>query len=150
MEVFNSTLKMELPCIGNNNSQTWFEGKFLHVLNKQAPLKTKLLRYSNNAFMSKEFRKSIMIRSKLKNTFNNINCVSLRVQSECGKIRTRKTRNTDTFYAMNESYENWCKYKCQRNIGVNLLKKTKENSLQIQIKRNSFITGHFGRKLSPI
>ena len=79
--------------------------------------------------MSKEFRKSIMIRSKLKNTFNNINCVSLRIQSECGKIRTRKTRNTDTFYAMNESYENWCKYKCQRNIGVNLLKKKQKKIL---------------------
>ena len=25
---------------------------------------------------------------------------SLRIQSECGKIRTRKTPNTDTFYAM--------------------------------------------------
>ena len=26
--------------------------------------------------------------------------VSLRIQSECGKIRTRKTPNTDTFYAV--------------------------------------------------
>ena len=29
--------------------------------------------------------------------------VSLRIQSECGKIRTRTTPNTDTFYAA------WCK-----------------------------------------
>ena len=26
--------------------------------------------------------------------------VSLRIQSECGKIRTRKTTNTDTFHAV--------------------------------------------------
>ena len=29
--------------------------------------------------------------------------VSLRIQSECGKIRTRTTPNTDTFYAVNIS-----------------------------------------------
>ena len=27
--------------------------------------------------------------------------VSLRIQSECGKVQTRKTPNTDTFYAVN-------------------------------------------------
>ena len=30
--------------------------------------------------------------------------VSLRIQSECGKIRTRITPNTDTFYAVSESW----------------------------------------------
>ena len=34
--------------------------------------------------------------------------VSLRIQSECTKIRTRKTPNTDTFYAVNRL--------CQRNL----------------------------------
>ena len=29
--------------------------------------------------------------------------ISLRIQSQCGKMRTRITRNTDTFYAMNMS-----------------------------------------------
>ena len=75
---------MEVHSIGNNNSYTLFEEKFLSVLNMQALLKTKLPRYNNNAFMSKELRKSIMLRSKLKNTFNK-----------------------------NRSYENWCKYKRQ-------------------------------------
>ena len=30
----------------------------------------------------------------------DIYSVNLRIQSKCGKIRTRKTRNTDTFYAV--------------------------------------------------
>ena len=32
-------------------------------------------------------------------------CVSLRIQSECGKIWTRETPNTDTFYAMDDFIE---------------------------------------------
>ena len=54
----------------NHNSDTLFEEKFLFVLNKQVLLKTKLLRYNNNASMSLESSKSIMLRSKLKNSFN--------------------------------------------------------------------------------
>ena len=77
---------MELHSIGNNNSYTLFEEKFLSVLNKQAPLKTKLLRYNNNAFITKELKNNIILRSKLKNTFNE-----------------------------KRSYENWCKYRRQRN-----------------------------------
>ena len=30
-----------------------------------------------------------------------IYCVNLRIQSKCGKIRTRRTTNTNTFYAVN-------------------------------------------------
>ena len=66
------------------------------VLNKQAPLETKLLRYNNNAFISKELKKSIMLQSKLKTTFNK-----------------------------NRSYENWCNYRCHCDLSVNLLRKTK-------------------------
>ena len=32
--------------------------------------------------------------------FTSIRTISLRIQSECGKIRTRRTPNTDTFYAV--------------------------------------------------
>ena len=32
--------------------------------------------------------------------------ISLRIQSKCGKIRTRITPNTDTFYAVMETYTN--------------------------------------------
>ena len=60
---------MELYSIGNNNSYALFEEKFLHVLNKQLRLKIKLLQY-NNAFMSKELRKRIILRSKVRNVFD--------------------------------------------------------------------------------
>ena len=86
LDVFNNTLNVELHNIGNNNSYTLFEEKFLSVLNKQVPLKTKLLRYNNNAFITKELKNSIILRSKLKNTFNE-----------------------------KRSYENWGKYRRQRN-----------------------------------
>ena len=69
---------------------------FLRLLNKHAPLK-KILRHNNGPFMTKELRKEIMKRSKLKNKYN-------------------KKRN----------YENWSLYKKQRNYCVSLLRKTKK------------------------
>ena len=82
LDVFHNTLNLELHSIRNNNSHTLFEKKFLCVLNKQAPLKFKLLQYNNNPLMSKELRKGIMLQSNLKNTCNK-----------------------------NRFCENWCKYK---------------------------------------
>ena len=38
-DVLNNTLKMELHSFGNNNSYKLFQEKFLHLLNKQMPLK---------------------------------------------------------------------------------------------------------------
>ena len=48
--------------------------------------------------MTKNLRKQIMVRSKLRNNYNK-----------------------------NRDYEDWCKYKCQRNLCLNLLRKTKKN-----------------------
>ena len=73
-----------------------FEEIFLRLLNEHAPLK-KILRHKNGPFMTKELRKEIMKRSKLKNKYN-------------------KKRN----------YENWSLYKKQRNYCVSLLRKTKK------------------------
>ena len=56
-----------------------------------------MLRFNNSAFMTKNLRKEIMKRSKLKNNFNK-----------------------------NRNHENWCKYKTQRNYCVNLLRKSKK------------------------
>ena len=39
---------------------------FLNELNKHAPLKKKFLRHNNNPFMTKDLRKQIMVRSKLR------------------------------------------------------------------------------------
>ena len=74
-----------------------FENIFLQVLNAHAPVKKKIQRFNNNPFMTKQLRKAIMHRSRLKNVFN--------------KNRTPKT---------------WDSYKKQRNFCVNLLRKTKK------------------------
>ena len=54
---FETELKLKL------NSQTNF-------LNKIAPVKVKVIRFNNYAFMAKSLRKAIMLRSRLKNNFN--------------------------------------------------------------------------------
>ena len=47
-----------------------FENIFLQVLNAHAPVKKKIQRFNNNPFMSKQLRKAIMHRSRLKSVFN--------------------------------------------------------------------------------
>ena len=44
--------------------------KFTNVLNIRAPIRTKMIRFNNNVFITKELRKEIMKRSKLRNKFN--------------------------------------------------------------------------------
>ena len=77
-----------------------FETSFLKELKRHASLKKKVLRHNNNRFMTKELRKAIMLRSKLKNIFN--------------KIKTQF---------------NWQKYQ-QRNFCLNLLRKTKKGRIR--------------------
>ena len=67
------------------------------MFNKIAPVKVKVLRFSNNAFMNISLRKAIMLRPRLKNDFNK-----------------------------QRSDENWNNYKMQRNFCVELLRQTKE------------------------
>ena len=43
---------------------------FLEILNKIVQVKVKVLRFNNNAFMTKSLRKAIMLRSRFKNNFN--------------------------------------------------------------------------------
>ena len=43
---------------------------FIGIFNKHVPLKFKVVRANNNPFMTKDLRKAIMKRSKLKNEFN--------------------------------------------------------------------------------
>ena len=79
-----------------------------------------MLRHNNNAFMTKEMRKKIMLRSKLKNEFN-------------------EERN----------HINWGNYKRQRNRCLRILRKTKKeyfNSLNIkQVSDNKL----FWQSLKP-
>ena len=51
-ESFNTTLQASLDTV-NSNTYIKFEKAFLNVLNKHAPVKTKILRHNNNAFMTK-------------------------------------------------------------------------------------------------
>ena len=53
-----------------NDAYTAFNSAFTNFLNERAPLKTKILRYNNKTFITKELKKEIMKRSKLKNLFN--------------------------------------------------------------------------------
>ena len=43
---------------------------FSKIVNRHAPLKHKMTRGNNADFMTKELRKAIMLRSRLKNIFN--------------------------------------------------------------------------------
>ena len=104
-ESFNNNLDGLLKAENNMNYST-FRNIFLQVLNTHAPDKKKVQRFNNNRFMTKQVRKAIMRRSRLKNICN-------------------KTR----------SPENWDNYKKQRNFCVDLLRKTKRSYFeQINIK----------------
>ena len=116
-ENFKRILKDKLT----NHCYAEFEKAFLKELNKHVPLKKNILRHNNNAFMTKEPRKEIMLRSKLKNKFN-------------------KERN----------HINWCNYKRQCNRCLSILRKTKKeyfNSLNIkQVSDNKF----FWKSIKPL
>ena len=77
-----------------------FQNIFIALLNKNTPIKKRIMRFNNNLFMSKALRKAIMHRSKLK------------------KHNKYRTENI------------WANYKKQRNLCVNLLRKTKTEYFQ--------------------
>ena len=66
---FETELKLKLNSQTNLRYST-FQAAFLEILNKIAPVNVKVPRFNNNAFMTKSLRKSIMLRSRLKNNFN--------------------------------------------------------------------------------
>ena len=79
-------MKFELEKV-KSESYGEFEAVFLTELNKHAPLKKKFLRHNNNPLITKDLRKQIMVRSKLRNIFNK-----------------------------NRNHENWCKYRVSSDI----------------------------------
>ena len=68
-ESFNNELN-ELLKSEKEINYSLFENIFLQVLNAHAPVKKKIQRFNNNPFMTKQLRKAIMHRSRLKNVFN--------------------------------------------------------------------------------
>ena len=90
----DSILSFDLQFISNDT----FVNIFMTLLNKHAPIKFKYMRANNNLFMTKELRKAIMQRSKLRNKLN--------------RFRTAEANIA---------------YKKQRNICTSLLRKTKRS-----------------------
>ena len=99
---FNSVIFLnELNCqLKDRNivDYSLFEKFFVNLLNEHAPSKTRLIRANNKQHVTKELRKAIMLRSKLKNIANN-------------------TKNP----------EDVARYKRQRNFVVNMNRKAKKS-----------------------
>ncbi len=73
----------------NNISFDLLDATLVELVNKHAPLKYKYIRANQGAFMNKDLRKAIMLRSRLKNIFHRINTVE-------AKIAYKKQRNLCT------------------------------------------------------
>ena len=99
-DLFKFELSKSLQGNKNANLKDYitFEKSFETILEKHAPLKTKFLRGNNQPYMTKDLRKAIMLRSRLKNKAN-------------------KTK----------SAEDMARFRKQRNFVVNLNRKTKKN-----------------------
>ena len=91
-ECFSNALKEELETL-HGDAYGEFEKKT--VLNTHVTIKTKMIRFNSNVFMTKELREESMKKSKLRNKFNR-----------------------------NRNHKNWCIFKFQRNYCANLLRKT--------------------------
>ena len=61
------------------SSNDVFVNTFMGIFNKHAPLKSKIIRANDNPFMTKEIRKAIMIRSKLRNQLNRKKTLSCKM-----------------------------------------------------------------------
>ena len=85
--LFRRELENELSNYDINNMEyDIFLRTFLKILDKHAPMKKKYLRANHASFMTKEVRKAIMIRSKLRNKF-------LKDKNEQSRNDYRKQRN---------------------------------------------------------
>ena len=95
---FNAELEYHLANLDDKADYNDFEFFFVEILNKHAPMKTKLVRANNSPFMSKVLIKAIMTRSRLRNKF----------------IKNPNNSNKEN-------------YRKQRNFCVNLLRKEKKS-----------------------
>ena len=70
----------------NNIEYDTFQEIFVSLLNVYAPLKKKYLRANHGSFVTKEFRKAIMLRTRLRNIY-------LKQRSETTKVAYNQQRN---------------------------------------------------------
>ena len=102
---FKQELSYHLDCNVDNYAQ--FERIFTTILDKHAPIKTKFLRGNNKQHLTKDLRKAIMKRSKLKNIAN-------------------KTKDPEDIAC----------YKKQRNLVVNMNRQAKKSYFTETINRS--------------
>ena len=95
MEMFKADVDQNLKC-ATSFQYSDFQSTFTQVLHNLAPIKKKILWFNSSPFMNKILRKALMHRSKFENIYN--------------KKRTNVI---------------WTNYKKQKNICVNLLRKTR-------------------------
>ena len=93
---FNKVLKLKLDSL-EKLGYFLFKNTLIDVLNTHAPIKIKTLRANSHEFMTKDLRKAIRTRSRLKN-----------------------------IYQKNRNEENWVTYKRQWNFCMNFSRKKKQ------------------------
>ena len=103
-----------------NKAYAEFCDTFKTILDKHAPLKSKVLRGHHACFITKELSKGIMTRSRLKNKFN--------------RYRTK---------------ENWNAYKIQRNNCVQLRKKAIKSYFEQNTKSGDVSNKLFWKTIRP-
>ena len=118
-ECFSNALREELKTL-EGDKYGEFEKTFTNVLNTHASIKIKMIRFNNNVFITKELRKEIMKRSKLRNSLNT-----------------------------NRNHENWCNFKFRRNYCVNLLRKTKKQYHENLSVKNVMNNQTFWKTVKP-
>ena len=77
-EYFNNELN-DLLKSEKDISYSLFENIFLQVLNAHAPVKKKIQRFNNNSFMTKQLRKAIMHRFRLKTSLTKMAHLKYRI-----------------------------------------------------------------------
>ena len=92
-----------------NSNYDSFLTKYTEVVNRHAPIKSKVIRDNQAPFMTKELAKSIMTRSRLKNRFDRTktkeNCEGFtRQRNKCVKLR--QTSMKDYFLKVTTSGNN--------------------------------------------
>ena len=117
--VFKSDLRQELQKIDPSNlDYSSFETAFDRVLDKHAPVKKKYFRANDKPFMTRAQRKATMLRSRLRNKYNE-----------------------------DRTAENWNRFRKQRNSCVEIFRKEKRNYynnldiLSLLIVNNLFYVG---------
>ena len=97
--VFKSDLRQELQKIDPSDlNYSLFETAFDRVLDQHAPIKKNYIRANDKPFMTRALRKATMLRSRLRNKYNE-----------------------------DRTAENWNKFRKQRNSCVKLFRKEKRN-----------------------